>query len=123
MYIFVGEKPSQRAKDIGASWETGGLAAKTLHDALDYANINPQQCGFVNLFGDSPDDAETPVLGVCKTLLAANRAGLKVVGMGRKVQRHLAKRNVPHIPLVHPAARGEIRGKQRYLDHVKEQLS
>jgi hypothetical protein len=121
-YIFVGEKPSNRAHKTGVTWETGGLAAKTLHNALEYNRIDPKQCGFVNLFGDHPDDKETPILGICKTLAAAHRAGVKIVGMGRKVQRHLTKRNVPHIPLVHPAARGSIRGRNEYLNHVKEML-
>jgi hypothetical protein len=121
-YIFVGEKPSKRALDIGASWEKGGLAAKTLHDALEYNRIDPKECGFVNLFGDNSDDKEQPILGVCRALCAANRAGVKIVGMGRKVQRHLKFRGVPHIPLVHPAARGKIRDKHRYIDHVKEML-
>ncbi|MGN6819232.1 MAG: uracil-DNA glycosylase family protein [Sphingomonas sp.] len=122
-FIFVGEKPSRTAYERGISWHNGGLAAKTLWDALVYAGIDRTKCGFMNLFGETPDSPEKVTdQTVGEALRAASDAGLRVVGMGRKVQRALNKLSVPHIPLTHPAARGAIRAKSAYQEHVKETL-
>ena len=44
--------------------------------------------------------------------------GLPIVGMGRLVQRTLERAGVPHLRLVHPAARGAIRARAAYQAHV-----
>lgn len=122
-YLFVGEKPSPTATRKGWTWESGRLAAKTLFDALRVCEINPQTCGFVNLFGDhfnSPSivnaNYRTPVIR------AAARAGITVVAFGNKVSRALHDRDVPHIAMRHPAARGSGRAKDIYTAHVLRAL-
>ena len=45
-----------------------------------------------------------------------------VVGMGKIVQDQLDERDIPHLKLVHPAARGKIRRKDRYLKHCEKVL-
>ena len=42
MFIFVGERRSERARVIGVRWEHGHLAAKTLFDALRACGINSE---------------------------------------------------------------------------------
>lgn len=124
-FFFVGEKPSRTAHERGLTWRDGQLAAKTLFDALRACKIDPEACTFYNLFGDHPDDPET--LNAASRLrlnvieaAASNR--IEIVAMGQKVSRVLAKANVAHRTLVHPAARGRIRGKSVYIDHVKTVL-
>ena len=108
--LFVGESRSSRAKELNVRWEDGALAAKQLFDALNTCGINPHLCSFTNLFERG---------GITKTRSWKGT----VVGLGQKVQKELAKRSIPHIKLIHPAARGAIRKKERYAHHVKKQLS
>jgi hypothetical protein len=122
-FVFIGEKPSSRAVEIGASWTNGRLAAKTLHDALRACGIEPSQQQFLNLFGDDPG-APTVAKALCIRRireLAAN--GHTIVALGQKVSRALSKCRIAHLRLVHPAARGSIRKKSRYQEHVAAQLA
>lgn len=48
--VFVGERRSQRARQLNASWTTGGLAASKLHAALRACGIEPRAVLFLNLF-------------------------------------------------------------------------
>jgi hypothetical protein len=41
-----------------------------------------------------------------------------VVALGNKVSRQLERHSVPHVPLIHPAARGKIRARELYAQHV-----
>lgn len=122
-FVFVGEKPSGRAIEIGASWTNGRLAAKTLHDALRVCGIEPSQQQFINLFGDDPGaPAVAQDLRIRRIReLAAN--GHTIVALGQKVSRALSKQRIAHLRLVHPAARGPIRKKSRYQKHVAAQLT
>jgi hypothetical protein len=108
-YLFVGEKRSERAKQLGLTWKDGGLAAKPLFEGLAFAQINLNQCQFTNLFER----------GGIKTVRGFNGV---IVGMGRKVQGKLDKLQIPHLKLTHPAARGSIRKRGRYLQHVYDTL-
>lgn len=108
-YLFVGEERSERAKELGLTWESGGLAAKQLFDALKACGIDPKTVNFTNWFEYG---------GKTKT---TNWPGT-VVAMGRKVQQALEERNIPHLKLTHPAARGKIRKKERYIAHLAEVL-
>ncbi len=104
----------------GATWTDGRLAAKTLFEALREVGIDPNAQYFVNLFEDAPGyrlDAE-----VVGRLRALADSGHELVGMGRRVQRALARLGIAHTPLVHPAARGEIRATDRYRRHVRDAL-
>jgi hypothetical protein len=59
---------------------------------------------------------------VLKALQEAKARGATVLAMGRLVQAELARRHIPHRPMVHPAARGRIRKRERYVEHVREVL-
>jgi hypothetical protein len=106
--LFVGERRSDLAKKLGLRWKDGGLAAKPLFEALAACQIDPAACHFVNWFEGG------------KT--ATRRHKGHVIALGKKVQRALDEENIEYIPLVHPAARGHIRRRDKYIAHVKEQL-
>jgi hypothetical protein len=122
-FLFVGEKPSPTAVRNGWTWESGHLAAKSLFEALRACDVDPTTCGFTNLFGDhhnSPPTLTANYRAPC--LRAAAAAGTPVVAMGQKVSRALRERNVPHITIRHPAARGAGRLRARYAEHVRSIL-
>ena len=108
--LFVGEARSNRAKELGITWETGGLAAKPLFDALLACKIDPSTVEFTNWFEYG---GKTKVRNYEGTVIA----------MGRKVERALIKENIEHTFIIHPAARGNIRKKANYKRHVKKQLA
>lgn len=124
-FLFVGEKPSVLAHTRRVTWADGRLAAKQLFDALDAAGIERAACTFVNLFGDSPDAIDRGV-----TPTARRRAGKlrrmaaehRIVALGRRVAAALRELNVTHTEMVHPAARGLIRRKDAYAEHVRTAL-
>ena len=107
--LFVGEKRSQRAIDLGLTWKDGGLAAKQLFDAFKACGIDPTSVEFTNWFERGGIKKTTQWCGV-------------VIAMGRKVSDALKQRGIEHIAIVHPAARGHIRRKDRYAEHIKTQL-
>jgi hypothetical protein len=119
-FVFVGERPSATAAKKGIRWEHGCLAAKQLFDALRAAGIDPAGCTFVNLFGMQPDrDAAPCFVGkIARQLQARSSSGDRVVAMGAKVSAELQRRGVEHVQIIHPAARGAIRRKDRYAAHV-----
>jgi hypothetical protein len=118
-YLFVGEKRSLTAIRKGWTWESGHLAARTLFDALIPLGITPAECQFMNAFTDNGD-----VSGTLDTLAQPAAAqGTIVVGMGKLAQDALRLAGIPHRALIHPAARGRIRGKDRYRAHVKAILT
>lgn len=110
--IFIGERRSQRAKLLGVRWQDGALAAKPLFEALRFCGIDPLECTFVNWFDEC-----------CHTSVrVAASLGVKVIAMGRKVEKALTNSKIPHIALIHPAARGKIRKRELYIAHVAERL-
>lgn len=108
--LFVGERRSECARQNGWHWEDGRLAAKQLFDALSEIGINPSECKFQNLLEGSGRS----------TVVKYAVGGAKIIALGRKVDSKLTKLGIPHVYMVHPAARGEIRKKQRYTEHVKQ---
>jgi len=108
--LFVGEKKSPTALRKGWSWEDGRLAGKQLFDALTACGVDPQKCKFENWFNTRSQALIRQYPGA-------------VFGMGRIVQDALTKAGVSHIPIVHPAARGRIRKKERYNQHIKEAVT
>jgi hypothetical protein len=121
--LFVGEKPSKRAEQGGLTWTDGKLAAKTLFDALDAVGICRTRVAFFNLFGMTSDAPETgPTVDANVETLKAITGERVVVAMGSKVARHLDRHGVEHRKLIHPAARGKIRAKERYIAHVAQIL-
>lgn len=110
--MFVGERKSATAKRKGWTWQDGRLAAKQLFDALDALALDRQCIVFANAF-------ERGQIAVIRAHVAA---GGIVIAMGRKAQRRLDVAGVSYTPLVHPAARGAIRLKQRYAEHIRATL-
>ena len=106
--LFVGERRSQRARQLRVTWESGALAAKQLFDALAACSIDPADVQFCNWFEGG------------KGRVRSHRG--TIVAMGRAVQRALDQEGIAHIAIVHPAARGTIRLKSNYIAHVRERL-
>lgn len=121
-YVFVGEEPSPTARRIGASWQRGGLCATTLHAALRAADIDPAACVFLNLFADQLG-RRRPTLSRIIGRLRRMALTHILVALGARVGAHLDKHGLPHVKLVHPAARGKIRKRERYQQHVRGRLS
>lgn len=111
-FLFVGHEPSATARKRGWSWRDGHLAAKQLFDALHAVGIEPREQWFTNIV----DDTCVPL---CRH---ATITGLSVVAMGLVAHRFLAEHRIEHKLIVHPAARGAIRKKQRYAMHVAYEL-
>lgn len=112
-FLFVGEQRSNRAVKMGVRWTDGRLAARSLFDALEANGIDPLGHCYTNLFEHR---------GLA-TVREHQAAGCEVVGMGAKVQAKLTRAGIPHRALVHPAARGRIRRKDRYAAHVAAVLA
>lgn len=107
-YLIVGERRSERAKSMGVRWEDERLAAIPLFEGLRAAGVDPKGVRFVNWFEDG------------QTTVRAHKG--RIIALGRKVQRALAKEGIDFIALVHPAARGSIRLRETYVAHVVGQL-
>ena len=120
-FVFVGERRSRRAIDLGAHWTDGRLCARTLHEALHCAGIDPASAAFVNLYHDEPAD-RAPCANTVEAVRSLAAAGACIVALGRQVQAALAGAGVAHVALVHPAARGAIRARAAYRRHVAEVL-
>lgn len=105
MMLFVGERKSETARRKGWSWQDGHLAAKTLFNALRACGIDPTRCIFVNWF----NTRQRNTIKQCK---------VPIIAMGCKVQRAMRSAGIAHTPMIHPAARGLIRKKERYKAHV-----
>ena len=112
-YLFVGEERSEKAKTMGVRWKDGALAAKQLFEALRACGIDPKDQEFTNIFER----------GGVSAVRRARQAGIPIIAMGQKVERELIRRGVPHLAIVHPAARGRIRLKARYAAHIQERLA
>ena len=119
-YVFVGQCRSERAIRMGVHWEDGRLAGKTLHDALRSAGLDPLEQTYLNLYRD--DDPQVIDLAALTQVRALADAGAVIVGLGKVVQAALARADLAHLPLVHPAARGTIRARSAYRDHVASVL-
>lgn len=134
--IFIGECRSLTAIRNGWSWEDGRLAAKPLFEALVAMGLDPAAQEYANLFEDpSPTSRRsrkrttTKVCeGIVSGLLVLETAiqdedRAVIVALGQRVSRELAARGIEHVALVHPAARGRIRKRARYIRHVAERLA
>jgi hypothetical protein len=110
MILFVGEKRSKSAIRMGVTWKDGRLAAKQLFDALERCGLSREECVFLNWFERGTKKA------------IRNHEGPRIA-MGRKVQRALELAGIEFVPMVHPAARGAIRKKDRFACHVSHVLA
>lgn len=116
--LFVGERRSPTAIRMGVTWEDGRVCAKTLHEALDAVGIARDARLFLNAFtDDGRPDPHTVRMAQCHVTV-----GGVVVGLGERAQRQLTAAGVPHLKLIHPAARGRIRRTDAYRAHVAQIL-
>lgn len=126
-YIFIGECRSLTAINRGWSWKDGRLAAKPLFEALEAMGVDPSAQEFCNLFTDPPRNHRgkyEPRInhGIVSGLLAI-RSNVILVALGQRVSRTLTELDIRHVALVHPAARGKIRKRERYIAHVAKRLA
>lgn len=129
LYTFVGECRSITAIRNNWTWKDGRLAAKPLFEALNAMGIEiDNQVDFMNLWDDPPlhkhkkkwvPEINESSLAILVSLLEVR----VIVALGARVSTELIKRGIEHVALVHPAARGRIRLRSRYIAHVKEKLS
>jgi hypothetical protein len=124
-YLFVGERPSRRAVRIGATWHNGRLAACTLWRALEAAGLDPQDQDYLNVWMDAEPGAhdamhEESARAIIRIFAAG---GVTIVGMGAVVGAWLDRQGIAHRKLIHPAARGAIRRRDRYQEHVAAVLA
>lgn len=118
MIVFVGEKRSKRAIELGVTWQDRALASKTLHRALKRV-FRAGERMFLNLWDDA-GRLDKKTVDNLRLAVALDRT---VVGLGRVVQAKLEELEIPHTKMIHPAARGAIRKTERYIDHVSEVLN
>ena len=111
--LFVGENRSPSAIRMNVTWKDKRLAAKQLFDAFEMNGIDDSEFEFTNV--KEPEDFLDQVE-------KAITDQVPIIGMGRIVQQILNNMNIEHTPMVHPAARGLIRKKERYAEHVNEVL-
>lgn len=125
-YLFVGERPSHQAVKIGATWQNGKLAGRTLRETLIALNIDPDQQHYINLWCE-PNAGEWDKVNEIEAIERILRYYLDhnyiVVAMGKRVTKVLSREGIPHLQIVHPAARGQIRLRERYQAHVRSVLS
>ena len=120
-FAFIGERPSMRAVQIGATWENGRLAGKTLRDTLASLGIDPDRQCYLNLYkmphrsDRDPRDEEEAITQI----RGLQTDGYMIVGMGQIVCRRLEACGIPHLQLTHPAARGSIRRTEHYRAHAR----
>jgi hypothetical protein len=114
-FLFVGENRSATAIAKGYTWENapheGVNCAKKLFTALRNAGIEPREHSFANIFDDDGNPLEIITDGKI------------VVAMGEKVQKELAQRGIPFIPIVHPAARGIWCKQEKYNELIFDCLT
>lgn len=126
--LFVGECRSLTAQSKGWTWKDGRLAAKPLFEALAAMGVDAAAHEFTNLWSDNatgqtPGESGIAIIAWQKIDRLKTRAKTGViVALGKRVSAELTKRGIAHVALVHPAARGKIRKRERYHEHVKTTL-
>ena len=108
-YLFIGERRSEQAKRNNWSWQNGISTARFLFSTLREIGIEPDEQMFMNLWDDEGELQEIPT-------------DRQIIAMGRIVQEKLSEMGIEHIGITHPAVRGAIRKRERYVDHLTEQL-
>ena len=121
MFVFVGERRSPKARRMRVTWRDGRLAAKPLFEALRAAGYDPHAQVYLNLFAERGRTLRV-IRQALRRIKRWAAAGGQIVGLGQAVCHTLTRLGVAHRQLVHPAARGTIRRKERYRQHVCEVL-
>ncbi|HKM19973.1 MAG TPA: hypothetical protein VJY47_01995 [Candidatus Dojkabacteria bacterium] len=128
--LFVGENRSNMAQEKDWSWERCQLekkprnCANQLFDALEYCGIDPYDISKIHFINAFEDDLTEWVVNedLHDIFRFYCESGFAIVSLGNRVHRHLEEIDIPHIQLIHPAARGKIRKKENYREHVRERL-
>ena len=121
--LFVGQERSKLAQERGVYWEDEAQCANQLFRALRANKINPNKCSFVNLFTDESDGKPVGQKTINKKGLNKIREWKgQIIGMGNIVSDKLASFKISHTQIVHPSARGKIRAKAVYIQHIRERL-
>lgn len=115
-FMFVGERRSNKAISMKVTWKHGRLAASTLFRALCKLGFDPLRSRFYNLWYD---DNSLNVM----TIRFVKTSSCPVVALGRRVSKELTAMGIKHISMIHPAARGSIRKKDKYDAHVADMLT
>lgn len=120
---LVGENRSNTAQERDWSWEgcqierRPRLCAIQLFNALEYCEIDPydtERVRFLNLWDDKGDLDEQNI----QEIQAFLERGYSIVGMGKNVQKALSELSIEHVQIIHPAAKGRIRKKGAYIQHI-----
>jgi hypothetical protein len=108
--LFVGEKRSRRAIDMGVTWKDGRLLR-----ALPDCGIGLEHLRDHNLWYD---DGELNA----SVVRWAKDCQPNVVALGGKASAELARLGIRHTYLTHTAARNRIRTTANYIRHVRQVL-
>src|SRR5579871_3979508 len=112
-FLFVGDRPSLRAEQIGATLQNGKLSGKTLRQALIDLNLDPDAHVYLNLYARSQAlEDRAAEEAACAKIQGFATEGYVVIGLGRLVSSRLSARAIPHLRMIHPAARGTIRRRE-----------
>jgi hypothetical protein len=125
LICLVGENQSNKAYQNNWSWQRcqeerrPRLCAIQLFEALQECSIDPydmERVKFRNLWNfDGDIDYDT-----VEILYELQNQGYSIIGMGNKVQKALNDLEIEHIGIIHPAARGIMRRRGMYIQHIKE---
>ena len=111
-YLFIGEQRSHRAIQNGYRWPDRHLSSIQLYLALTAIGLRWEEQVFTNLWYDDGTINR-------ELLLFLPACPLPIVAMGKKVDRELNHLGIPHLRIIHPAARGRIRRASLYTEHVR----
>ena len=119
-FLCVGEKRSLTAIARGWTWADGHLAARTLHAAMGTLGL---EYGHDYMCCNLCDDHGTASPSQLAGIRSFHLDGWQIVALGQVAARVLTAAAIPHLCLIHPAARGAIRRRDRYQAHVAAVLS
>ena len=122
MFLFIGEKRSRTAIERGWTWESGRLAARTLDDALTALGIGVFEYSCLNILTDE-GRLNVDTLEAIAYSLHRSKCPWHIIALGHIAAALLRRHGIPHVMMIHPAARGSIRKKGRYQAHVRETLA
>ena len=117
--LFVGEKRSPTARKMKVTWKDGRLAGKHLMTAIERAQLDVENCDFMNVFREILAE---DIVNETAVAIINNFDGV-VVAMGRKVEKVLKNNDIEHEFIYHPATRGTYRNIDRYCEHFKNNLN
>jgi hypothetical protein len=124
-FLFVGEKRSKTAIKRGWTWDHARLAGRTLTEVLEacgLSRLGPPYGHYYEVVNAFFDDGEKDIRMLTRIEDYARNHGWIVIALGKKVSALLTHYAIPHRRITHPAARGAIRKRERYLVHVQQVL-